>query len=568
MTEIPHFLIFLETASDLNSFNHSSERSSRKSGSSFDSGPLYISSLPKSADKNISTGSSASDSNNNLLLQRMENSFQHFQEMIDEAKALNEKYLDETIHPGKVNVEKRSSLENIKKKDDAKEGDLDNIARSKEYRITRQTDESSSGVLAESQGISDNISDPMAYDTGGKFREPVLLIDQGSHKEDQDLLEDVLGPNEENFKFTQMKDFARSEKSTISRENESRTVTSPMISNQEDLNLGVQSPENEMLAVEHEQSPSYYGSSPRALSVIPEETRISDDDLSEGVLEDEDHNFGIPNKDEYNKHQVEELLSCVARTDDYFTDIRHGDEEFHNYGEMRDFVGSETRQSFSPPGNYTPQPTHTSLNYFPYRSHEQTVTQPPITPPHSSDERRQSHAGKIQLSPERQSWGNLAPGGIITSAEASKKFGLHVDLPTTEKRSYNDHSSSSTSMNDVVLSGMSSLSLSQTDESSTSGLSLQEAFRKSRPQFFKHSQERFLRAKEARYRHSPVTKKQDTADDSQDKTPEITKHKTPETTSSISKPSSEKVAGKQSSGKVFASEEWSYLTSVVSQASV
>ena len=457
--------------------------------------------------------------------------------MIDEAKALNEKYLDETQHSRKVGVEKRISLENIKKKDDDKEGDLDDFARRKEYRLTNQTNETSPGQPAEGQGIVDDISDPMAYDTGDKFN-------QRSHKEDEDLLKDLPGPNEEN-----MKHFARSEEGAVSRGNESRIFkdTSPMITNQENLNVEVQSPENEMFVVEHEPSSIYYDSSPKALSVIPEETRITDDDLSEGVLEEEDHNIEMPNMAAYNEHQVKAPLSHVAQTDDYFADItRHSDEEFQNYREPRDFVTSESRQSFSPPDDYT-QPTHKSPSYFPYRSPQQTLTPSPTTP-HSSEERRQSHADEIQHTPERQSWGNPVLGGIMTSAEASKKFGLHVDLPTTEKRSYNDPSSSSLSMNEVMLSGMSSLSLSQTDESS-SGLSLQDAFRKSRPEFFRHSQERVLRAKEARYRHSPV--KPDTTDDDQ-QDPEIIKHKTPEAISSISsKPSSEKNIEKQSSGKVL-----------------
>ena len=482
-----------------------------------------MSSLPKSGDKNISTDSSTSDSNNNLL-QRMESSFQHFQEMIDEAKSLNEKYLSETRHSKSVDEEKRSSIENIKEKGVVKEGD--DTPRSIEFGLDNQTNETSFSEPEEDQGRSS---------IGDKFHEPVLL-NLGIRKEDQRVLNNMPEPSGENFKFTQM--------SSISEENESRMYDSPMISNQENLSVGVQLFENEMYGEEHRAMSPYYDSSPKALSVIPEETRVSDDDLSEGVLEEEDHDFEKPNMAALSEYQHETPLTSIAQTNDYVTEIDlHDDDEIQDYDEPREFVSSESRKSFSLPNDEI-QEKHTSPNYLPYYSPEQ-----PTTTPHNSEE---LDSDNIQYTPERQSWENLTTGRIMTSAEASKKFGLHVDLPTTEQLPYNDFStgSSSPSHNDVVLSGLSSLSLSKTDESFTSGLSLQNAFRKSRPEFFKHSQERVLRAKEARYRDSPVKKKQDTNDNRHD--PERMNHVTPEGTSSIVvKQSSEKSVEKKS-GRLFA----------------
>ena len=508
----------------------SSERFSHKSGSSFDSGPLSTSSLPKPGDKNISTDSSTSDSNNNLLLQRMESSFQHFQEMIDEAKSLNEKYLSETRHSKSGDVEKRSSVENLKEKGVGKEGE--------EFGLNNQTNKTLLSNPEEDQGSSS---------IGDKSHEPVVL-NLSIHSEDQRLSKSMQEPNGENFKFTQMNDFAFSEeRSSISEENESRMYSSPMISNQENHGVRVQLSENGMYGEEHRPMSSYCDNSPKALSVIPEETRVSDDDddLSEGVLEEEDRDFEIPNIAAFSEKQRKAPLTGMAQTNDYVTDIdSHGDDGIQDYEELRDFVGSESRTSFSLP-NGEIQAMHTSPNYLRYHSPEQ-----PTTTPHNSEELHKTHSDKIQYTPERQSQENLTPGGIITCAEASKKFGLHVDLPTTEKLPYNDYStgSSSLSQNDVVLSGLSSPLLSKTDESSTSGLSLQDAFRKRRPEFFKHSQERILRAKEARYRDSPVKKKQDIYDNQHDS--ERMNHGTPEGTLAVAlKPSSEKSVEKKSDSR-------------------
>ena len=526
----------------MNSFNRSSERSSLKSGGSFGSGPLSLSSLPKSADKNISNGSSASDSNNNLLLQRMESSFQHFQEMIDEAKALNEKYVEETEYSRKDDLNKKSSLENTEEKDDVENGYLDYIPRDKKYQISGQTNEISPGQLTEDQeNTSDNIPSLVAHGSDDEFHESPIL-DQGSYKNDQNLLTDFPESNVENFEL--MKHFVRNEEKAISKESESRMLNSQMISNQENPHVVVQSPGSEIFAAKYEPSPSHYGSSPRALSVIPEESRVSDDDdLSEGMLESDEYHIEMPSIVANNEYHEEEPKR------NYSTDIvRHGDEEFQKYEESRNFVDLESRQSISPSDHFT-QPVHTSRNYFQNLSSPEGILKP------SPEDRRQSREDNIPGTYENQPWGNLAPGEIMSSAEASKKFGLHVDLPTTEQRSYHEPSSSSLSMNDVVFSGLSSLSLSQTDESSTSGLSLQEAFRKRRPEFFKHSQERIVRSKQARHQRSPDKKQQDKdADDDQNKTPDPEKntHKTPETTNpSLSQPTSEETAGKPSSGKLL-----------------
>lgn len=532
----------------MNSFNRSSEPCSLKSGGSFGSGPLSLSSLPKSSDKNISSGSSASDSNNNLLLQRMESSFQHFQEMIDEAKVLNEKYVEETKLSRKVDLTKKGSLENTEK-DDTEEGYIDNIPRDNEYQISEKTNKTSSGHLTKGQGnSSDNIANP-AHDSDDEFGGPRILH-QGSYQKNQDLLKDFPESNVDNFQS--MRHFVHSEENAVPNQSESNKLTSPLVSTQENLNIVTQSPGNDIFASKHELSPSHYhGGSPRALSVIPEESRISDDELSEGMLESDDYQIEMPNMVVNDKHHEEKPEL------DYFTDIvRHGDEDFQKYEESRSFVDPGARRSFSPSDHFT-QPLHTSPSNFQNLSPaEETFKRSPVTPRISQD-RRQSSEDNIQAAydnqpwrnvAENQPWRNVAPSEIMSSAEASKKFGLHVDLPET--RSYHEPSSSSLSMNDVVFSGLSSLSLSQTDESSTSGLSLQEAFRKRRPEFFKHSQERMLRSKQARHQSSPENKQGYDADDNQIKTPEKNAHKPPETTNpSLSQPSSEEIAGKPSSGK-------------------
>jgi hypothetical protein len=449
----------------------------------------------------------------------MESSFQHFQEMIDEAKSLNKQYLSETRHSENVDVEKRSSIENTENKDVAEGGD--NIPRSEEFSMNNQANETSHGESEEDQGHSSSTCE--------------VFHEQVSHRDDQYLLENLSRGEE---------------RSRISEENESEMFSPSMISNQENLSMGVQQFENRMYEVQHEPMSSYYDSSPKALSVIPEETRVSDDDLSEGMLEEEDFNdFEIPTMASYTEQQTKAPLTRIAQINDYFTDIiRQGDDELQAHEEPGDFISSESRKSFSLPNDDMDEPTHTSPSYLPYRSPEQ-----PTASPHNSEEMHRTHSDKMQYTPEMQSWEKLSPGGIMTSAEASKKFGLHVDLPRAEQLPYIDHStgSSSLSMNDVVLSGLSSLSLSKTDESSTSGLSLQDAFRKSRPEFFRHSEERVLRAREARYRDSPVKKKQENDDDRHD--PERTKHGATQGTSSIvSKPSSEKSVGKKLSGRFFA----------------
>ena len=535
----------------MNSFNRSSEPSSLKSGESFGSGPLSLSSLPKSPDKNISSGSSASDSNNNLLLQRMESSFQHFQEMIDEAKTLNEKYVEETKLSRKVNLTKKGSLENTEKDSDTEEGYIDNIPRDNEYQISEKKNKTSPGQLTKGQGnTNDSIATP-AHDSDDEFDDPRILH-QGSYQKNQDLLKDFPESNVDNFQS--MRHFVRSEANAVPNESESRMLTFPLVSTQENLNIVTQSPGNDIFAPKHELSPSHYhGGSPRALSVIPEESRISDDELSEGMLESDDYQIEMPNmvvngKDPEEKPEL-----------DYFTDIaRHSGEDFQKYEESRSFVDPGARQSLSPLDHFT-QPLHTSRNNFQnLSSAEETFKRSPVTPSISQD-RRQSSEDDIQAAydnqpwqnvADNQPWQNVARSEIMSSAEASKKFGLHVDLPET--RSNHEPSSSSLSMNDVVFSGLSSLSLSQTDESSTSGLSLQEAFRKRRPEFFKHSQERMLRSKQARYQGSPDNKQGNDADDNQIKTPEKNAHKALETTNpSLSQPSSEEIAGKPSSGKII-----------------
>ena len=535
----------------MNSFNRSSEPSSHKSGGSFGSGPLSSSSLPKSPDNNISSGSSASDSNNNLLLQRMESSFQHFQEMIDEAKTLNEKYVEETKLSRKVDLTKKGSLENTEKDSDTEEGYIDNIPRDNEYQISEKKNKTSPGQLTKGQGnTSDSIANP-AHDSDDEFDDPRILH-QGSYQKNQDLLKDFPESNVDNFQS--MRHFVHSEENAVPNESESRMLTFPLVSTQENLNIVAQSPGNDIFAPKHELSPSHYHSgSPRALSVIPEESRISDDELSEGMLESDDFQIEMPNmvvndKDPDEKPEL-----------DYFTDIvRHSGEDFQKYEESRSFVDPGARQSFSPSDHFT-QPLHTSRNNFQnLSSAEETFKRSPVTPRISQD-RRQSSEDDFQAAydnqpwrnvADNQPWQNVARSEIMSSGEASKKFGLHVDLPET--RSNHEPSSSSLSMNDVVFSGLSSLSLSQTDESSTSGLSLQEAFRKRRPEFFKHSQERMLRSKQARHQGSPDNKQGNDADDNQIKTPEKNAHKTLETTNpSLSQPSSEEIAGKPSSGKII-----------------
>lgn len=532
-----------ETASEMNSFNRSTEHSSLKSGESFGSGPLSLSSLPKSTNKNISSGSSASDSNNNLLL-RMESSFQHFQEMIDEAKALNEKYVEETKYSRKDDLNKKGSLEITEKKADAEEGYLVYTPMDKEGRqISGQINETSPGQLTEDQGNTrDNIPNPVAQDSDGEFHEPPIL-DQRSNRKYQGLLEEFPESNVENFEF--MKHFVvRSEEKAIPKESESRMLTSQMVLNQGNLDVVVQSPGNEMFAAKHEPPPCHYGSSPRALSVIPEESRVSDDDddLSEGMLESDEYHIEMPSIVANNEYHEEEPEL------DYSTGIfRHGDEEFQKYEESRNFVDLGSGQSITPSDHFT-QSLHTSRNYF------QNFSSPEGILKRSPEDRHQVREDNVQDTYKNQSWGNLAAGEIMSSAEASKKFGLHVDLLTTEQRSYHEPSSSSLSTNDVVFSGLSSLSLSQTDESSTSGVSLQEAFRKRRPEFFKHSQERIQRSKQARRQPSPDKKLQDKhAVDDQSRTPDTENHthKTPETTNpSPSQPGSEEIAGKPSSGKI------------------
>lgn len=430
----------------------------------------------------------------------MESSFQHFQEMIDEAKALNEKYVEETKYSRKDDLNKKGSLEITEKKADAEEGYLVYTPRDKEGRqISGQINETSPGQLTEDQGnTSDNIPNPVAQDSDGEFH-----------------------PN-----------------------GESRMLTSQMVLNQGNLDVVVQSPGNEMFAAKHEPPPCHYGSSPRALSVIPEESRVSDDDddLSEGMLESDEYHIEMPSIVANNEYHEEEPEL------DYSTGIfRHGDEEFQKYEESRNFVDLGSGESITPSDHFT-QSLHTSRNYF------QNFSSPEGILKRSPEDRHQVREDNVQDTYKNQSWGNLAAGEIMSSAEASKKFGLHVDLLTTEQRSYHEPSSSSLSTNDVVFSGLSSLSLSQTDESSTSGVSLQEAFRKRRPEFFKHSQERIQRSKQARRQPSPDKKLQDKhAVDDQSRTPDTENHthKTPETTNpSPSQPDSEEIAGKPSSGKI------------------
>ncbi|XP_028403381.1 centrosomal protein of 295 kDa-like [Dendronephthya gigantea] len=474
-------------ASETNSFNRSSERSSLKSGSSIDSGPL-TSSLPRSMDKNISTDSSASDSNNNLL-QRMESSFQKFQEMIDEAKTLNEKYLYGATHPVNVAVEKRGSLEAILTTD---KSESDTKPKWDEYR----SDEKETGYSFRSvHAVNDAFDDELASG-------------HGRYKEDDGLLKDIHESQKENLKST-----------NINELNRTVEFSSPLTSNQENLtDFGVQLSPNIMLGKEHE----LLQSSPRALSVIPEETRVSEDDLSEGVLEEDDKNSERPS-------------SPSIHLSDFF---RRGDEEFAG---IRSLMDSPDMQSFRSQdrGDHS-EPSYRSPNYVPRRSYSLT--------PDGSGERQQTPkpdpTDLVKHKPDL-STKNVFPVGVITSAEASNKFGSHVNLPLTKRRSSDEPSNTSVPSDDVILSGLSSLSLSQTDQS-TSGLSLQDAFRKSRPEFFRHSEERALRVKEARYRLSPVKNKQEIGNDTHDKTPEITKHETLEPFAS--KLGAEKIGGKKSDG--------------------
>lgn len=479
-------------------------------------------------DKNISTESCASDSNNNLL-QRMESSFQQFQEMIDEAKALNEKYLHGTTHPVNVVVEKRGSLENLQIEDSS---DSDKKPKRNEYLVSRQTNDSSSCLNAKEKEAGDND----AFDE-------VSASDKGGHKENKGLLEEIHESNEENFKSTYTNEETRGKGRTVTS-GDKIEFSSPLTSNQENrTDIGIQLSSKEMLDKERVQLQSYYDDSPRPLSVIPEETCVSEDDLSEGVLEEDDRNFERPVMAVYKDDKDFESSPSrhITQTEDYFTEIvRHGDKESVY---MKSLEDSPDMQLFSGQNisNYS-ELSYRSPNYIPQRSYSST--------PDGSEEGQQSQklhpnpSDLIKHKPDNRSLENVFPGGMITSAEISRKFGSHVDLPLTMKRSSDEPSNTSVPSDDVILSGLSSLSLSQTDQSSTSGLSLQDAFRKSRPEFFRHSEERALRVKEARYRHTPEENNHGTCKDNHDKTPEIRKHKTPET--SASKPGPEKMGGKKS----------------------
>lgn len=445
----------------------------------------------------------------------MENSFQHFQEMINEVKALNEKHLDEAKRFGKDNEEKKS-LKTIKTEDEAREDVLDSIPGYEPAEVNRQTANTLPFHLADKEGIRDKMTKPM---TGYGFVESEKIGDNvfdattacsiGTRSGEQVVVDQPVdqlattGANVKDFEFIQMKDLSLNELPEVSMENENEVISSPNISNEVNMNLAGQlSERNEIHMVECGQTAHYYESSPRPLSVIAEETRISDDELSEGVLEED---LEISNVHEDNEHQIRKSLSHAEGTDDdYFTDFdRQCQEELQDLGLLRDVVGSELKQSFSRLGDHS-KPKHILMDPSPYCSHE--------SPPQNIEEQHELRAVNVELIRERESDDRQHAGGTLTSVEASKKFGVHVDLPTFgERSSTSDPSSSAPTMNDVVLSGMSSLSLSQSDDSSRSATSLQEAFRKNRPQFFRHSQDRVLRAKRGRHLHSPFKGKQDAA---------------------------------------------------------
>lgn len=462
--------------------SHSSSSQSQYSGSNFD----HVK----------SNGSSGSDSNNNIL-SRIETSFPHFQMMINEAKSFHENY-------------RRDCSTNDTADDD--------------------------NTLKESEQISLSVNNGNSSKTG--------ISETFQHKSFVDI---------ENLHYDSKADEERREVSqgeasvALLANQEMKSNESPLEEPQFPLNKDIQN--------EHDDSEM----SRKSLSVIHEETFVSDVNLSHRSLEKEDFNeerlnsrvttYSVEPEDDSHECSVEpggdnheyilepgndsheysvepgddnhEQLNNSQTTDDCKITTALDSGSFQNENEssvtsqMHFDTMSEDRRLISDKKSEICHSLESGLMENMASTKETSLFSVDFEDPQqllqrsseNFDDQEESlllfHGleGKNELNKNTANKDrlvvNIPTGKTMTSSKASKR--VHVDLPSNDHRDRSDHEFSKSVIDEAVLSEISSLSLFHSDDSSNSSLSLQSAFRKSRPKFIENSCRRALKAKEARY---------------------------------------------------------------------
>lgn len=523
--------------------NHSSESVYSRSRTSIDSAPLSTSSLPKS-DKSHS--SSASDTNNNLLL-RMDSSFQHFQDMIEEAKTLNEKYLN----LNKQTSEERNkgiSVENAGEKKYSMDGELADLKTSSSHS-TYEFPEDNLSALMEKTGID---SMP-AVDNADQMKTA-----KERREETQRLSSITDDPDSFYVSGHAVSSSAGDFDPYNAQHNDSDIVVisphmRPLVSGEgENLTLGLDLPylmesdpkENEPLSFE--MNPH---ASTRALSIIPEESVISDDQLSEGVLEDDDHDTNVLSTSD-SRHDFPEVSGTMADVDsvmesEQFTqNVSGGERNFYIYSKLVNLVedgaynssqfralaaNEDDKYSFQETSNNLPAPSLIRI--------KQT--------------REESLSPKVDWSPfESLRFQNTS----LNESVAISKPSDVLKLQTARAASSVDSSDSSRQACEADVSGLSRLSISQEDSpTEAGGLSLQEAFKRNQQRFIENSKRRARAAKESRFQNprpaafgKPIKK---SGKNRSEVSSGDSDGRSISQASSAKEPSSEDVLGSKSSGK-------------------
>ena len=483
------FLTFSILVSSID-MNRSSESVDDKSRTSFDSAPLSTSSVPKS-DKSHS--SSASDTNNNLLL-RMESSFQHFQDMIEEAKTLNEKYLN----PNKQTSEGLNegiSVGNLGETKYAMDGELADLKTSSSDS-TYMFPEDNLSALTEKTGI-DNARQ---LKTAKERLQEIQRLSSITDNPDSSYVSGPVSSSSRDFDpyNAQHNDFDIVVSSShfrplVSRKGESLTL-------EPDLPYLIESDSKE-------NEPLYFGMNPdastRALSIIPEESVIiSDDQLSEGVLEDDDHDTNVFNTSDSRRdfpkvpgtmvgvnsamesEQFTQNVSGGERNIDIYSTVNLVEDGVYNSSQFKALTAHEDdKDSFQETLNNRPPPSLTKIK----RTEEES--------PSPKVDRDVSVNWSPFESPRFQN----------TSLNESVAFSKPSDVPklqTARSTSPVNSSDSSRRACETDVSGLSRFSISQEDSpTEASGLSLQEAFKRNQARFIENSKRRVHAAKESRFQN-------------------------------------------------------------------
>lgn len=494
--------------------NRSSGTVSTKSKNSLDSGPLSLSSLAKS-DKTLS--SSDSDANNNLLV-RMNSSFQHFEDMIEEAKMLSEKYL--RISKQAEEDPKKRSFKSVAGKEDSAEGELADLTKIVSDSFHQHQQQVLSDIRREARGNKDNFSRRLIEDDE---RTPIEVNTAKRRSEDfYKLLETIDDPYRSTLCDSAPDCILRVgndvDVDNIQDENVEDVFSSPEhrpFTTRNDGNL-VLTTETHFMDCREENVRSYETS--RTLSVIPEETLTNDDDLSEGIIEDDEDNPDKLNSPEHRQQDFYKPLEMVNNDDATGNghptpDVLHSQKD----NDVYDFPdeGSEDAFNFPEHGTLTSQDKDNPLQGSAYEKTESYVSEnfpdngPVISIPchlesHQTEEWCQSPEANPDLSENRSpfesySLENDPLSKLMDTSESFAKLRLQTVPSTHDDKSFLEISESSGPAGDVVFPGH-SLSPADVSPRGNIGMSLQEAFQKNRPRFVENSKQRVRAAKEARFR--------------------------------------------------------------------